>query len=501
MSATHSRGIAPDGNKPSGNKPIGNGLSQNPPWYRAVWRWHFYAGLFVIPFLLLLALSGMGMLLSKPLDGYLQRDLSTVTPVGDQRPASTLLSAVTAQYPNAQIKLYLPPHDAGDSARFSVAAGEHSGHGGHGAPSTTVYVDPYTGDIIGSLDPATTLYARIKTFHSSLYLGKVGSTLIEIAAGLAVLMVLSGVFLALSGKVWPQKNRPRPYSSTVPAKREDWRRWHGLIGLLLTLPLLFFLLSGLAWTDLWGGQLVQPWSSLPGTRFQGDTSEQHQQHQSMNQHGLHQVPWAVEQMPLPQSASSASGPHSSGSHSSGHPSSGQKGPVNLDRVVEIARAADFDAFRVHLPQTAEGVWTVSATSIAGDITNPFQERILHLDRFTGEVLADIRYADYPAMGKAMAASIPAHQGDLGGWNWLLNLLLLVAVIALVVTGLVMWWRRRPQTSRRLSPPATSQHATAVMASMAIVALLFPLSAALLALVIALDYILIERATRLRDIFK
>jgi uncharacterized iron-regulated membrane protein len=26
--------------------------------YRAVWRWHFYAGLFVIPFLLMLAVTG-----------------------------------------------------------------------------------------------------------------------------------------------------------------------------------------------------------------------------------------------------------------------------------------------------------------------------------------------------------------------------------------------------------------------------------------------------------
>ncbi len=26
--------------------------------YRAVWRWHFYAGLFVVPFLLMLALTG-----------------------------------------------------------------------------------------------------------------------------------------------------------------------------------------------------------------------------------------------------------------------------------------------------------------------------------------------------------------------------------------------------------------------------------------------------------
>ena len=32
--------------------------------YRAVWRWHFYAGVFVMPFLMLLALTGAIYLLS-----------------------------------------------------------------------------------------------------------------------------------------------------------------------------------------------------------------------------------------------------------------------------------------------------------------------------------------------------------------------------------------------------------------------------------------------------
>ena len=32
-----------------------NGLSAA---YRAVWRWHFYAGLFVLPVLMLMALTG-----------------------------------------------------------------------------------------------------------------------------------------------------------------------------------------------------------------------------------------------------------------------------------------------------------------------------------------------------------------------------------------------------------------------------------------------------------
>jgi uncharacterized iron-regulated membrane protein len=35
--------------------------------YRAVWRWHFYARLFVIPFLIMLAFAVIGFLLPKRL--------------------------------------------------------------------------------------------------------------------------------------------------------------------------------------------------------------------------------------------------------------------------------------------------------------------------------------------------------------------------------------------------------------------------------------------------
>jgi uncharacterized iron-regulated membrane protein len=37
--------------------------------YLAAWRWHFYAGLFVIPFLTVLAITGMAMLWIAWLDG------------------------------------------------------------------------------------------------------------------------------------------------------------------------------------------------------------------------------------------------------------------------------------------------------------------------------------------------------------------------------------------------------------------------------------------------
>ena len=165
--------------------------------------------------------------------------------------------------------------------------------------------------------------------------------------------------------------------------------------------------------------------------------------------------------------------------------------LQLDEVVTLAGHQGLGHFRVHFPQGDSGVWTVSATTIAGDIENPAGERIVHLDQHSGQVLQDIRFADYPVMGKAMAASIPLHQGDLGLWNWLLNVLLVCLIMALIVTGALLWWKRQ---SRRAPPKAERAPARAVAVIMLVVALAFPLSAAALLGIILLDVVLTARKT-------
>jgi uncharacterized iron-regulated membrane protein len=140
--------------------------------------------------------------------------------------------------------------------------------------------------------------------------------------------------------------------------------------------------------------------------------------------------------------------------------------------------------------------------MAGDLTNPLEERTLHLDRHTGEALADIRFADYPLMGQAMTAGIPLHQGDLGLWNLLMNLVFCALIILMIVGGVTMWWKRRPQKTRSLAPPSAQPAANkAVVVLMLVAALFFPLSAATIAVIIAADLLLISRVEKLRLIFK
>jgi uncharacterized iron-regulated membrane protein len=50
----------------------------NASFYNLAWRWHFYAGLFVAPFMILLAITGIIYLFKPQLDPLMYRDLMVV---------------------------------------------------------------------------------------------------------------------------------------------------------------------------------------------------------------------------------------------------------------------------------------------------------------------------------------------------------------------------------------------------------------------------------------
>ena len=58
------------------------------PDYRAVWRWHFYAGLFCIPFVTVLAISGSIYLFKPQIESWIDRDYDNLCdqgPTGQRR--------------------------------------------------------------------------------------------------------------------------------------------------------------------------------------------------------------------------------------------------------------------------------------------------------------------------------------------------------------------------------------------------------------------------------
>ena len=53
--------------------------------YRALWRWHFHAGLFCIPFVIVLALTGSIYLFKPQIDAFADRNVDSLQVTGAAR--------------------------------------------------------------------------------------------------------------------------------------------------------------------------------------------------------------------------------------------------------------------------------------------------------------------------------------------------------------------------------------------------------------------------------
>jgi uncharacterized iron-regulated membrane protein len=447
--------------------------------YFAVWRWHFYAGLYVIPFIAMLAITGLAMLwftAVAPEYGEFLR----VTPQQQALPPSAQAQAALAAHPGSAISKYIAPWDAESPAIIRVAS-EHRSH--------MVAVDPYDGSILRDTVEGDTWNELAKTIHGSLLLGDVGDWLIEIAAGFGVILVATGLYLW-----WPRSGQGIG-TMLVPdfasRGRALWKSLHQVTGFWFSLILVFFLISGLSWTGVWGTKLVQAWSTFPAEKWDAvPLSEVNHEH--MNHGAEKGVPWALEQTPMPMSGSNA-----------GSPGVPEDSAVTLDAVAALGRSLGFEGrFQIAFPGTGAGVYTLSQDSQSYDSTHPTADRTVHVDQYTGKVLADVRFDDYGLGGKAMAVGIALHEGTMGWWNVALNAIYLLAVLFLVVSGVVMWWKRRPSDAARLGAPpmpAFTPAARTALVLMLVLSLAFPLTAAVLVAVLLLDVLVIQNIRPLAKI--
>jgi uncharacterized iron-regulated membrane protein len=85
----------------------GSTLSNKP--YLTTWRWHFCSGLFVVPFMLMLAITGLVILFQPQIEEIQYRDRIFVTPQTQTMPVETQLEAVRKAYPNAKIGAAIKP--------------------------------------------------------------------------------------------------------------------------------------------------------------------------------------------------------------------------------------------------------------------------------------------------------------------------------------------------------------------------------------------------------
>ncbi|MGH8082972.1 MAG: PepSY-associated TM helix domain-containing protein, partial [Lysobacter sp.] len=217
--------------------------------YRAVWRWHFYAGLFVAPLLLILAITGSIYLFNDDIEDALHASLRFAPQRDADLPPSRLLAAVQAAYPGEITRIDLPS-DLHRTAQVFVTPTR-------GEP-LRVFVDPGSARVHGAFVYTRTLVGFADTMHGSLMLGRVGDAIVELAACWALLLIATGAYLW-----WPRERGWRWALS--PQWRERgrpfWRSLHSSVGAWTAALIVFLILTGLPWAGVWGDLLragIQP---------------------------------------------------------------------------------------------------------------------------------------------------------------------------------------------------------------------------------------------------
>ena len=441
-----------------------------PSFYSLAWRWHFYAGLFVAPFMILLALTGIIYLFKPQLDPLLYDHLLNVTPAHHSLSADEQLSRVQATYPQGHISQYLPPINPQRSGQFVVHNGGHE---------LNVFINPYTGQVLGEQDAKLNLQAVARALHGELMIGTLGDRLVELAAGWGVVLVVSGLYLwwprgqSAAGILWPRLNR---------RGRLLWRDFHAVTGFWGAALLLFMLISGMTWTGFWGKQYADLWNRFPVAMW-NDVPKSDIEARSLNNAARQTVPWAMENTPMP-----VSGAHAEHMAHAAHASGPAAPGIRLQDVVDTATARQVEpGYSITLPTTASGVFTIAVFA-----DDPRNDATLHVDQYTGTVLADVRWQHYGNVARATEMSVMLHEGKLfGSLNQIAILLVCLMILLSSVSGLVIWWKRRPQGG--LGVPAlrhdlpTWKTGVVIMLTLAIA---FPLVGASLIVVWGLDRLLL-----------
>ncbi|MFM2587018.1 PepSY-associated TM helix domain-containing protein [Vibrio sp. TBV020] len=454
--------------------------------YFLVWRWHFYAGLFVIPFMLMLSVTGLVMLFDDEIEELRYGALINIEPQSTQVAVSTQLEAVQKAYPSAVITQLIVTGSKEQANRFNVRL--------ENGKSLFVTVNPYDAEVLGEIDRSDSWYQLANEIHGTLLIGQWGDYLIEVSASLGILLLVSGIYLWIPRDSATKVGflRIRTNSGTRTLIKDI----HTNLGGTLSVILLLFLLSGLAWAGVWGAKMVQGWNTFPTYYTWGDKPQSTQLHKHLNHGSEEEMPWNLELAAVPESSGHHGGHQTENDLTQYH----SDDSISVDAIALKAEQLGLTQYRIYLPQSETGVYTIAANSMAGDVIDPRLDRTVHVDQYSGQTLIDVTWDDYTVVAKLMAAGVSLHQGDLSPVNKWLNVFFCIAFIAISVTGAWMWWIRRPVKQSRLGVPPRFELDgiwKVGLGSLLLVGVLFPLAGVTIIVAMLFDTLLIQKSQRLK----
>ncbi|MFI6366066.1 PepSY-associated TM helix domain-containing protein [Nocardia sp. NPDC050630] len=390
--------------------------------YPLAMRLHFYAGIFVAPFILIAAVTGALYAISPTVESITSHQLLKVEAHGEMRPLSEQVTAAVATEPDLKLVAVAPAPEADDTTRVlfeDPSLGE--------SERRAVFVNPYTAQPVGSdvvygSSGALPMRTWIDRLHRDLHLGEPGRIYSELAASWLWVVALAGLVLWIR-RVRGRRNRNSAAWLLAPDGSQTGRgrsmNWHGAVGIWIMPVILLLSATGMTWSTYAGESITElrerlSWTTpavstaLPGATAQGHAGGEH---------------------------------HSSGGDHAPAPMAMPTRIAQLDGVYTAARANGItQGSEIAVPAEPGVAFAVKERRMSGTYTVDS----VAVDGVTGTVTDKLAYADWPIMAKLTNWGIQFHMGLMFGLlNQLLLLAVMIGLVVVLMLGYLMWWKRRP----------------------------------------------------------
>ncbi len=352
-------------------------------WRKSLTTLHLWVGLIASPFLIVLGVTGAIMVFEVQLNDTLNARLTRVAPTGQPLSVEEMVRRVAPA--RAKLVAVQPPADDRHSYGMTFDGPDLP------PDASFLFVDQYTGRVLGRGAEASDVMAKIHSLHLRLLAGRRGQVVV-ITAGIALL------FLSITGLIlwWPGKILHFHWSSTGPRFVLDV---HKTLGAYSWIFLMVFALTA----------VVIHWDEKAERAFAAITG-------------------SGAGKPFPRPAATC----------------GAQPSVSADSLLSIARSA------VPGAAVTAALLPMAKNSVARLLMKypedgtPAGRTILGIEGCTGHVVYSQTSRDAPlAYRMARLWNREIHTGDILGWpTRILAALMSLSLPLMALTGPLIWWTRR-----------------------------------------------------------
>lgn len=391
---------------------------------------HLWLGLASGLFVVFVCLTGTILVFEKEIEQAWHSERYFVTPTAAPRLSlAQLTGAVRAYKPKAKIeglKIYADPtrtvevnlagapggksgERPGGAGRMGKegrarGGGSSKGRGGEGGSGKgkgdgggpRVFVNPYTGVVLGEMNPRDNFFKTVEQLHRGLVAGQIGKLVMGINA--SIFLVILGTGLVLW---WPATRKA--IAARLKVKwGSSWKRlnhdFHIVLGFYASVFLFIMAITGVGMSFDWVGQGINKLTHSPLKR--------------------------------PEPPVSAAPPVAGAA------------PFAADAVLALARqqAPDAESYTLQLPKEPTGSIQVAVLR-PGAITERATDDV-YLDQYSGKVISSQPYAQKPAGQRIRGLFKPVHTGAIFGLpTKILALIISLLGATFPITGTIMWLNR------------------------------------------------------------